>query len=319
MNYRSLLKRSTANIELFVLLLAAFVLIVVFSILEPRFFSVNNFRILLETMSILGILSLGVNFLLIAGEMDISFTSVLELSAAVVAISSTAHMNTFVSIAFGVLAATAVGLINAFFAVKLKIPSFLVTLGTQVAIGGLVMILCDYRTIIIRDKSFINVCCGRPFANIASAVYWMIGIAIVIWFVLTRTRFGKWVYATGGNQSSARLMGIPTDRVKISLFVTSAILAGVAGFILGSRATSARPAMGTSYLMPAISAPILAGAALTGGQGSAFKTLLAAFVLTIITNGVTLIGLEPAYRDIFMGVILISALSVRYLQNMNRD
>lgn len=319
MNYRSLLKRSTANIELFVLLLAAVVLIVVFSILEPRFFSVNNFRILLETMSILGILSLGVNFLLIAGEMDISFTSVLELSAAVVAISSTAHMNTFVSIAFGVLAATAVGLINAFFAVKLKIPSFLVTLGTQVAIGGLVMILCDYRTIIIRDKSFINVFFGRPFANIASAVYWMIGIAIVIWFVLTRTRFGKWVYATGGNQSSARLMGIPTDRVKISLFVTSAILAGVAGFILGSRATSARPAMGVSYLMPAISAPILAGAALTGGQGSAFKTLLAAFVLTIITNGVTLIGLEPAYRDIFMGVILISALSVRYLQNMNRD
>ncbi|HDP77562.1 MAG TPA: ABC transporter permease [Mesotoga infera] len=319
MNYRSLMRRSTANIELFVLLLAAVVLIVVFSILEPRFFSVNNFRILLETMSILGILSLGVNFLLIAGEMDISFTSVLELSAAVVAISSTAHMNTFVSIAFGVLAATAVGLINAFFAVKLKIPSFLVTLGTQVAIGGLVMILCDYRTIIIRDKSFINVFFGRPFANIASAVYWMIGIAIVIWFVLTRTRFGKWVYATGGKQSSARLMGIPTDRVKISLFVTSAILAGVAGFILGSRATSARPAMGTSYLMPAISAPILAGAALTGGQGSAFKTLLAAFVLTIITNGVTLIGLEPAYRDIFMGVILISALSVRYLQNMNRD
>jgi len=313
------MRRSTANIELFVLLLAAVVLIVVFSILEPRFFSVNNFRILLETMSILGILSLGVNFLLIAGEMDISFTSVLELSAAVVAISSTAHMNTFVSIAFGVLAATAVGLINAFFAVKLKIPSFLVTLGTQVAIGGLVMILCDYRTIIIRDKSFINVFFGRPFANIASAVYWMIGIAIVIWFVLTRTRFGKWVYATGGKQSSARLMGIPTDRVKISLFVTSAILAGVAGFILGSRATSARPAMGTSYLMPAISAPILAGAALTGGQGSAFKTLLAAFVLTIITNGVTLIGLEPAYRDIFMGVILISALSVRYLQNMNRD
>ncbi|HNS34733.1 MULTISPECIES: ABC transporter permease [unclassified Mesotoga] len=319
MNYKNLLKRSTANIELFVLLLAAVVLIVVFSILEPRFFSVNNFRILLETMSILGILSLGVNFLLIAGEMDISFTSVLELSAAVVAISSTAHMNTFVSIAFGVLAATAVGLINAFFAVKLKIPSFLVTLGTQVAIGGLVMILCDYRTIIIRDKSFINMFFGRPFANIASAVYWMIGIAIVIWFVLTRTRFGKWVYATGGNQSSARLMGIPTDRVKISLFVTSAILAGIAGFILGSRATSARPAMGTSYLMPAISAPILAGAALTGGQGSAFKTLLAAFVLTIITNGVTLIGLEPAYRDIFMGVILISALSVRYLQNMNRD
>lgn len=313
------MRRSTANIELFVLLLAAVVLIVVFSILEPRFFSVNNFRILLETMSILGILSLGVNFLLIAGEMDISFTSVLELSAAVVAISSTAHMNTFVSIAFGVLAAAAVGLINAFFAVKLKIPSFLVTLGTQVAIGGLVMILCDYRTIIIRDKSFINVFFGRPFANIASAVYWMIGIAIVIWFVLTRTRFGKWVYATGGNQSSARLMGIPTDRVKISLFVTSAILAGIAGFILGSRATSARPAMGTSYLMPAISAPILAGAALTGGQGSAFKTLLAAFVLTIITNGVTLIGLEPAYRDIFMGVILISALSVRYLQNMNRD
>lgn len=319
MSQSGIMKRAFSNIELFVLILAAIGLIIVFSILEPRFLTMNNFRIILETMSILGILSLGVNLLLIAGEMDISFTSVLEFAAAIAAISFAAQINAFIAIVFGVLAAAGVGLINAFFTVKLKIPSFLVTLASQVAVGGVVLILCDYRTVLIRNKSFTGLFFGRPIGNIATAVYWMIGISLVLWFMLTKTKFGRWTYATGGNQNSARLMGIPTDKVKIILFIANAVLAAVAGFILGSRAMSARPGMGSSYLMPAISAPILAGAALTGGQGSAYKTILAAFVLTLITNGVTLIGLEPAYRDIFMGFILVSALSIRYTQNLAKD
>lgn len=127
------------------------------------------------------------------------------------------------------------------------------------------------------------------------------------------------MFATGGNEKSARLMGIPTARVKFTLFVSSALLAGLAGFILGSRSMAARPLMSAGYIMPAIAAPILGGAALTGGQGSVPKTVLAAFILTMITNGVSLMGLQPAYRDMFMGIILVSALSVRYIQTVTKD
>jgi len=308
------LQAITKNIELFVLLLAAGVLIVIFSSLEPSFLTLTNFRIIIETMSILVILALGLNTLLIAGEMDISFTSVLEFAATVAAVASAWHLHTFFTIALGLIAAATIGVINAVFVTKLRIPSFLVTLATMVIVKGAVLIICNYRAVLIRDPFFLMVFHGRPVGNLATSVYWMVLFVFWEWFVLRRTKFGRWIVATGGNEKAARLMGIPTARVKFMLFVQNAVLAGFAGFILASRAISARPMMGQGYFMPAMAAPILGGALLTGGQGSVPRTVLAAFVLTLITNGVNLLGLEPAYRDIFMGVILVSALSFRHMQ-----
>jgi len=177
-----------------------------------------------------------------------------------------------------------------------------------------VLIMCNYRTILISDQAFLNLFYSRPVGRVATCVYWMFVIVFCLWFFLAKTKLGRWAFATGGNAEAARLMGIPTDKVKLLLFVLNGCLAGIAGFILSSRAMSARPLMSSGYLMPAIAAPIMAGASLTGGRGSTLKTVLAVFLLSIVTNGVSLLGLEPAYRDILMGTILVVALSIRQLQ-----
>lgn len=312
--FRKSVRKMPGDIEGIVLVGGIVGCTLLFSAFEPRFFSLENLRVILETMSVLAILSLGLNLLLIAGEIDISFTSVLEFAAAIVAILSGWRFPTPLAIVIALLGAIFVGIANGFFAVKLRIPSFLVTLASQVIVGGVVLIMCNYRAVLISNQTFLDLFYGRPVGRVAACVYWMFIIAFCLWFFLTKTKLGRWSFATGGNAEAARLMGIPTNKVKLLLFVLEGCLAGIAGFILGSRAMSARPLMSSGYMMPAIAAPIMAGASLTGGRGSVPKTVLAVFLLSVVTNGVSLLGLEPAYRDILMGAILVVALSIRQLQ-----
>jgi ribose/xylose/arabinose/galactoside ABC-type transport system permease subunit len=284
---------------------------------SPYFFTPINWRVIFESMSILAIIATGIHYLLVAGEIDISFASVLELSAITAALSSPA--NTFYIIIVSLLAAIAVGVVNGFFTVKVGIPSFLTTLSTMVGVQGIVYLISNYRSVVLRDELLPQIFYGRFYGNIATSVYWMIGFFIFAGIILRYTKFGRWTYATGGNEKAARLMGIPTKMVKFKLFIISAFMAGVAGLIVASRSLAARPGMGENYLMPAIAAPILGGALLTGGRGSIVRTALGCLVLTVIINGVNLLGLEPAHQNIFMGVILVSALSIRALQKEDKE
>lgn len=305
-------KKTLFDINGIVLAISIVGLIILFSYSSRYFFTVMNFRVILETMSVLAILAIGVHFLLVGGEIDISFTSVLELSAMVVALSSPG--NTFYIIFVALLAAIVVGIVNGFFTTKVGIPSFLVTLATMVGVRGVVFLISNYRSVLLRNDLVPKIFYGRFLGGTSSAVFWMLGAITVSAIILKYTRFGRWTYGTGGNERAARLMGIPTDRVKFTLFIISGIMAGIAGLILASRSLAARPRMGDGYLMPAIAAPILGGALLTGGRGSVIRTVLGCLVLTIIINGVNLLGLEPAYRETFMGSILVGSLSIRSLQ-----
>jgi ribose transport system permease protein len=295
-----------------VLIFAIAGLFVAFSLLSPNFLTITNIRVLIETMSILVLLALGEHFLLIAGEIDISFAATLELAGVVAALSS--GMNIFVIIAFAILAALAVGAINGFFTTRVGIPSFLVTLATMVGVRGVVFLISNYRSVLLRNEIISNVFYGRWLFGVSAAVFWMIiGIAVSS-FILKSTRFGRWIFATGGSENAARLMGIPTMRVKFMLFLLMSLMAAVAGLIATGRSLAARPAMGENYLMPVIAAPILAGALLTGGRGSVARTVMGCLVLTVIINGVNLLGLQPAFQNIFMGAILIGTLSIRSFQ-----
>ncbi|MBA7510847.1 L-arabinose transport system permease protein AraH [subsurface metagenome] len=308
------IKRTLLDINGIILIITIVVLIILFSYSSPHFFTLLNFKVLFESMSILAILAMGVHFLLVGGEIDISFASVLSLSAAVAAVASPG--NTFYLILVSLLAALAVGIVNGFFTTRVGIPSFLVTLATLVGVQGIVYIVTDYRAVLLRNDLIPRIFFGRFdfVGDTATAVFWMVGLIIISGIILRYTRFGRWIYSTGGNTRAAMLMGIPTKRVKFTLFIISSLMAGIAGLIMVSRALSARPLIGDGYLMPAIAAPILGGALLTGGRGSIIRTGLGCLLLTIITNGVNLLGFEPAYRDIIMGAILVGALSIRTLQ-----
>jgi ribose/xylose/arabinose/galactoside ABC-type transport system permease subunit len=295
-----------------VLIFAIAGLFVAFSVLSPNFLTITNIRVLVETMSILVLLALGQHFLLIAGEIDISFTATLELAAVVAALAS--GMNVFLVAALAVMVSLVVGAINGFFTTRVGIPSFLVTLATMVGVQGVVFLISNYRSVLLRNEVIRDVFYGRWFFGVSAAVIWMIlGIAASS-FVLRSTRFGRWIFATGGNENAARLMGIPTTRVKFVLFLLMSLMAAAAGLIATGRSLAARPKMGENYLMPVIAAPILAGALLTGGRGSVARTVMGCLVLTVIINGVNLLGLQPAYQNIFMGAILLGTLSVRSLQ-----
>ncbi|OGD14583.1 hypothetical protein A2V47_00075 [Candidatus Atribacteria bacterium RBG_19FT_COMBO_35_14] len=308
------IKQTLFDVNGIILLIAITILITILFFLSPNFLTSTNFRVILESMSVLTILSIGVHFLLVAGEIDISFASILSLSAAVAAVASPG--NTFYLILVSLLAAVAVGVVNGFLTTKVGIPSFLVTLATMVGVKGIVYIVTDYRSVLLRNDLIPQIFFGKFefVGNTATAVFWMIGLIVISGVILRNTRFGRWVYSTGGNTRAAMLMGIPTKRIKFTLFIISSVMGSIAGLIMVSRAQSARPLIGDGFLMPAIAAPILGGALLTGGRGSIIKTTLGCLLLTIINNGVNLLGLEPAYRDVIMGTILIVALSIRTLQ-----
>lgn len=306
------LRRTLFDINGIVLLLAIALLVILFTVLSNRFFTVINIRVIIETMSILTILSMGEHFLLVAGEIDISFVSVLQLTAVTASLASSD--GALLSIAIGIVSAILVGLLNALFITKIGIPSFLVTLATMVGIEGVVLLISNYRAVLLNSDIVAQIFYGKWFFGLTSAVFWMILAVVFSGFLLTRTRIGRWVYATGGDERAARLSGIPTKRVKFILFVIMSILAGLAGMVAAGRSLAGRPEMGTAYLMPTIAAPILAGALLTGGRGSVTRTVLGALLLTIIINGVNLLGMQPAYQNIFMGVVLLGTLSVRRLR-----
>ncbi len=300
-------KRVLFDIHGKIILIALACLVILFSVKENSFLSFRNLQVILESMCILTLLSLGVMFLLVGGEIDISFVSVLELSSVLVCIASPG--NTLLIIVVGVIGGTAIGLINGIFCVKVGIPSFLVTLATFIAVAGLVSILTEYKSVLLLNNQIVNIFYTK-WGILNASVFWMIGIAIISGIILRRLQFGRWVYATGGNERAARLMGIPTQRIKLSLFVICGFLASIAGIIAACRSLSARPGVGGSYLMPAIAAPILGGALLTGGRGTVLGTFLGCALLTVIINGVNIMGFQPAYRDLFMGAILIGALSL---------
>jgi ribose transport system permease protein len=306
------LRRAVFDINGIVLIVAVAGLMIVFSFLSPNFFTATNIRVVIETMSILAVLAMGEHFLLIAGEIDVSFTAMLELSAVVAALSSSG--NTLIIIILAILSALSVGVINGLFTTRVGIPSFLVTLATMVGIQGVVFLISNYRTVLLRNDTVVQIFYGRWMAGMSASVLWMLIAIIGSGFLLQSTRFGRWTYATGGNERAARLMGIPTQRVKFLVFIIMSFTASVAGLIAAGRSIAARPKMGEAYLMPVIAAPVLGGALLTGGRGSVIRTVLGCLVLTIIINGVNLLGLEPAYQNIFMGGILVGTLSIRNLQ-----
>ncbi|MEM1547299.1 MAG: ABC transporter permease [Candidatus Methanomethylicia archaeon] len=304
-------KETILNAEGVILIAALVGLIFYFAMQNPAFLTVRNFIIILETMSILAIASLGICILLIAGEIDISITAIMELAATIAALMSINRYDTGINLLITFLIILLIGTINGFLTAYIRIPSFIVTLATKLCITGIVLVLTKYSSLPIMDKNIIYIFYNAKLFGISISFYWLLALAIIIAILLRYFRLGRWIYMTGGNETYAWALGIPTRKVKFIVFVFSAVLAGISGLIMGSRSVSARAFMADGYLLPAIAAPILGGGSMTGGLGSTIRTLLGALLLTIITNGVYIMGLEPALYNVFMGITLVIALSIR--------
>lgn len=285
-------------------------LILGFHLLSGRFISVNNLTIVLQQASINTVLAAGMTFVILTGGIDLSVGSTLAAAAMVgVIVSLVPDMGML-----GIPAALGVGLIcglaNGAIISGLRLPPFIVTLGSLTAIRGVARLLGNDTTVFNPDLPFDFIGNGSLLGIPWLAVIALLTI-VVSWFVLKRTVLGTWIYAIGGNPEAARLTGIKVPRVLLFVYAVSGLLAGLGGVMSAARLYAANGLqLGQAYELDAIAAVILGGTSFVGGVGSIWGTLVGALIIAVLSNGLILVGVSDIWQYIIKGLVIVVAVAL---------
>ena len=283
-------------------------LITGFSVLSERFFTISNMLIVMRQTSIVAFLAVGMSFVILGAGIDLSVGSVLAFSGAVGA-GVMQNGGIFFGILAGLALGAALGAFSGIVITKLKIPAFIATLAMMAIARGGTLVYTDGRPITGLPSSFAFL--GRGYiGNVPFPIILMLIIFILAYIVLKLTRFGRYVYATGGNINAARASGIKVDNVIISTFAISGFLSGLTGMVLASRLNSAQPTAGMGYELDAIAAVVLGGTNLFGGEGELWGTLVGAFIMGILNNGLNMLNVSSFYQQVVKGIVILIAVTV---------
>ncbi len=293
-------------------IIIAFVAIcAVLSLLNQYFLTPLNIVNVLRQASINGILAIGLTFVILTGGIDLSVGSLLAVSGILGAsVVTGAHPGSpAAATALGVAAGFVLGSVNGLLVAWLRVPAFVATLGMLSIARGLTFISNDGMPVPHLAPAFLKL--GQGFVLGAPVPVLLFGAVVLLaWIVLRFTTYGRYVYAVGGNERSARTSGIATRRVVFSVYAISGALAGLAGLLLAARTTSALPQAGVSYELDAIAAVVIGGTSLTGGAGSPVGTLFGALIIAVINNGLDLMGVSSYYQQVIKGAIIVFAVLV---------
>lgn len=270
--------------------------------------SANMLNILRQT-AMVSIMAIGITFALSAGEIDLSIGATVALSALVVA-ETLRTQPLIIAVAAGLGVGIAVGLANGLLTTKLRIPSFLVTLGMAGVVAGMARNLTDLQAVAVTNETYNFVFGSGDLGPIPILVVWTLVILLIGHMVYRRSAFGRRVLATGGNRVAARHSGINTDRVRIAVLVISASAAALAGMLYAGRLHGARYTLGEADLLTVIAAAIIGGTSLFGGKGSVVGAVIGSLVMGVLNNGLILMGLSVNAQMIARGVIIIAAVAL---------
>lgn len=295
--------------------IVAFVLWVVFlCFATTTFASVDNIMIVLRQAAIFSIVAIGTTIVMLLGELDISFGSALAVGGISGAAVLVAEGGLVLAVAAAVGAGLAFGGVNAVLITVLRIPSVVATLATLGAGTGVALLFTRGTTIYgdgLTDVAFIT----QGFvAGVPVPVLIALGLYVVAWFILTRTRWGAHLYATGDSAQAAFRSGIGVNRMRVTAFLAAGALAGFAGLLLASRVGRASADMGADALFPVLTAVILGGVSIEGGRGRILNTFIACVFLASITNGLILLGVDSTVQQIVQGAVLVLAVSLDRLR-----
>lgn len=283
-------------------------LITVFSLLSERFFTISNMLIVMRQTSIVAFLGVGMTFVILGAGIDLSVGSVLAFSGAVAA-GAMQNGGIFFGILAGLALGAALGAFSGLVITKLRIPAFIATLAMMAIARGGTLVYTDGRPITGLPSSFAFL--GRGYiGNIPFPIILMLAIFIFAYIILKLTRFGRYVYATGGNINAARASGIKVDNIIISNFTISGFLSALTGIVLASRLNSAQPTAGMGYELDAIAAVVLGGTNLFGGEGELWGTLVGAFIMGILNNGLNMLNVSSFYQQVVKGIVILIAVTV---------
>lgn len=290
------------------------VLVVVFSQLSPYFLTRQNFGVIILETSATAIVACAATYVLIAGDIDFSVGAMYAFGGTFAAYAMQHYtwgwgLAAVAALGIGV----ALGLLNGLLAVKVGIPSFLVTLGTMGIVRGIDLTLTYTSPVPIYNSAF-NSFFGGHLLGIRVPIVWAVCIAVVMAVVLARTVTGRHLYAVGGNREVARLAGIRVDRIRVGNFVLSGFLASLTGLIVAGRIGTGMPTGGTGMELDVITAAVLGGTNLFGGRGTIVGTIMGALLITVIGNGLVLTGVNPNTQQSIKGAILIVSVAFRIVK-----
>ncbi len=253
-----------------------------------------------------GIVAMGFTLLMIGGEFDLSVGSVLALSGVLLILMVNAGLPAPIAAVMTLIIGVAIGLLHGLAVVKLGVPSFIVTLAAMMFWRGVVLAITEGFPVSPDHKDpFFQIFAYRFENGINISVLWFVGVAIILFFILHRTRFGNWIFATGGNKTAAIQAGVPVNRVKLMLFGLTSGLVSLAGIIQGTRFGAVDPLRGEFMEFRAIAAIVIGGTLLTGGFGSVLGTVFGVIVITIIRTGLVLTDFPTMLFEAMLGVLIV--------------
>ncbi len=297
-------------------LLSLVLLCMFFSVGSPYFFSVDNLMTIALQTAVIGIMAIGVTYVIITGGIDLSLGSVMAFSGVCAGLAATVGMPLVVCIMIGIAAATACGVVSGALVTKANIPPFIATLGLMMSVRGLNMVFTDGRAIYFLDYPvFSTLANGKLFGIIPFPVLYLFAIGLLAAFILRRTIFGRYIYAVGSNEEAARLSGINVQQVKLMVYTFCGLLTGIAGMILAARLNSGQPSAGVSYELEAIAAVVIGGTSLAGGVGTIGGTIIGAFIMSVLKNGLNLMGVSQFWQMVATGAVVVAAV---YLDNLRK-
>lgn len=281
----------------------------IISLANPSFYSLFNIFSVGKQTALIAIIAVGMTFVIITGGIDLSVGSVLALAGVVTALLLKAGSGVFLGILGGLLVGLAFGFFNGLVSKVFRVPPLITTLGSLNIARGLVYVLTRGNPVYGLPKSFFLLgqgdCFGLP---------WMIIIALLValtgHFLLSRTTYGRALYAVGGNIEAARLAGLSVERLKVSTFAIVSVLAALTGILLSSRLSSAEVTSGTGWEMDVIAAVIIGGTSLFGGAGTVFGTVLGAAIMAVLRNGMVLLRVSVYWQTIIIGFVIILAVAL---------
>ena len=300
-------------------LLGLLLVCLLFAALRPAtFISRDNFAIILQQTAVIGISALGMTLVIIAGGIDLSVGSIIGLTTVVIALLLQQHRPAWQALLGGVAAAALCGAFSGLLITRLRLLPFVVTLGMMGTLRGVAKGLAGEQPI-YPDDTWINGLMSLGKTGLPGGVWLMLGLSAAVALLLRHTRFGRHVFAVGSNELTARLCGVPVERVKLLVYVLGAGFAGIGGVLQFSYLTCGDPTTGVGLELNIIAAVVIGGASLSGGQGTVAGTLVGALIMTVVANGCTKLGLANWVQEIVTGGIIILAVFLDFLRRRGAE
>lgn len=284
--------------------------IVLFTLLSDRFFRFSNAISILRQVSVTGISAMGMFMIILLGDIDLSVGAMYAFIGVVSALIFRATESAALAIVAALGMGTLIGLVNGVITAKFKIPAFITTLAMMSVCSGFAYIITKGTPIGVMDPSFTLLGSGYIAGVIPLPIIFMLIVLALGWFMMYKTRFGRHIYACGGNAQAAKWSGINADRIKIIVFTIAGFLNGFAAIVLAGRLGGGLPSAGDGSEMDVITAVVLGGTSMSGGRGKLWGVVLGVLIIGVLTVGLTMIGVSTYWQKVIKGVIIVVAVII---------